>query len=541
MASTDHERWKLMTGVEPLDLDSRRPAASPARVGRFESVLYDREGIHLAGTREPTYFADLNLDQVVEAITANRDEYDLTGFFYAPLRSAAAVEYRHDVFRDLEQDEVRGAVRAFAGQMKRVRQHLGLAEKLRYAYEKERWFLDGVELYCEAVPSLAGALADLELDSDGLQGLRDYLAGYSASERFTSLAAEARSVREALARVKYTVRINGARVTVSAYQDEPDYSAEVETTFARFRQGEVEDRLVKLVDSGAMDHIEARIAALVARLYPAPFQALDDFCTRHSGFLDPTIARFDREVQFYIAYLEHMERLAGAGTAFCYPTVSATSKAISAEEAFDLALAAKLAAEGSTVVRNDFFLRGPERILVVTGPNQGGKTTFARMFGQLHYLASLGLPVPARSASLFLPDTLFTHFEREEDIETLRGKLDDELVRLRDILEEATGDSVVILNEILTSTTLDDAIDLGTQVLKQIIELGSLAVCVTFVDELTSLGEATVSMVANVAADDPAERTYKIVRAPADGRAYAWAIAEKYGLTSDLVRRRIAR
>jgi len=508
---------------------------------RFESILYDQPG---AGPgdgepEEPDYFADLNLDQVLASMTTGREQYKLKPFFWTPLHDVDAVQYRHEVLRDLEKREVLESVRRFAETMQRMRQHLEQAQKLYYQLQKQAWFLDAVEIYCEAVRVLAEEVAARDVTSRGFRRFRRYLAEYAGSGRFTSLAAETQALKDAFARIRYAVRAHGPRVTVSRYEGEPDYAAEVEETFARFQQGAVKSYLVNLPEHAEMDHVEAQIVSLVARLYPDEFGTLADYCTRHRDYLDQTIGRFDREVQFYLAYLELTGRYEAAGLPFCYPRISGRSKEIAAEDTFDIALANKLVPDGGTVVTNSFHLEGPERMFVVSGPNNGGKTTFARTFGQLHHLASLGLPVPGRGARLFLPDRIYTHFEREEDIETLRSKFEDELVRVHEILEHATADSVIVMNESFNSTTLNDALFVGTEVMRKILDLGCLGVYVTFVDEIASLSEATVSMVSQIVAGNPAERTFKVLRRPADGLAYAWAIAEKYGLTYERLLERI--
>ena len=494
-----------------------------------------------AGTpAEPAFFSDLNLDQVFSAMSAGREQYDLAPFFCISLHDPAAVGYRHEVFRDLERQPVAAAVTEFTRRMRTVREYLAQARKLRYRYQKESWFLDAAREYREAVSAFAVELGEAGLSARGFTAFRDYLSGYTETPAFDALAADIERVGGALAAVRYCVNIKANRVTVSRYEDEADFSADVVATFAKFARGAVKDYRGKFRNWPEMNHVEERITDQVARLFPEVFRALDGFAREHAGFIDDTVRAFDREIQFYVAYLDFIAPIKAAGLPFCYPEVSADDKKTEAETAFDLALASKLVPGGGTVVGNDFRLSGPERIFVVTGPNHGGKTTFARMLGQLHYLASLGCPVPGRRARLFLPDRIFTHFEREEDLATLRGKLQDELIRMKDVLSQATSRSLLVMNESFASTTLHDAAYIGERVLDRMTELGLLGVYVTFVDELASRNEACVSMVGTVNPDDPAERTFKIVRRAADGLAYAVAIARKYGLTYPQLKERLA-
>ena len=488
-----------------------------------------------------SFAADLNLDQIVAAVAGDREERDLiTRVLFAHLRDAGAVRYRQEVFQDLDDPALFDAVRRFADQMGQVRAHLRQVDAMRYRHQREGWLLDAASIYCDAVCSLAGFLAPARIGSRALLAFRQYVASYASSADFATLMSDTRDRKNALGQIRYCTRIRGNRVEVTRYAGEADYSAAVLATFDRFKQGAAKDYRVSYRTWPGMNHIAAQIAELVARLFPEEFSALEQYCGQHAGFLDDGIRSADQELQFYLAYLDHIRPLRDAGLSFCYPEVSARPKEVLAAGTFDLALAGKLVPGRKPVVTNDFCLTGRERIFVVTGPNQGGKTTFARTFGQLHHLASVGCPVPGTAARLPLYDRLFTHFEREEDLAKMSGKLEDDLVRIGEILRATTGDSIVILNEIFASTTLHDARFLGTKLLTKVMRLDALCVYVTFVDELASLGDQVVSLMSTIVPDNPVERTFKVVRKPADGLAYALALAEKHGLGSEQLRERLA-
>jgi DNA mismatch repair protein MutS len=508
----------------------------------FGSILYETDPPpRLPGNvPAPDFFVDLNLDQVVATIAAHRDEYNLQPFFHAPPPNPETVHYRHEVMQDLEQDVVLEFVKAFSAKMRSMREQIARLNKLHYRLQKEAVFLDASAFYCDAVVQLVKDLKAADLKSRGLDGLRRHVENYVQSRSFLSLESAVKDIKRDLAAIEYELLIGNSSVTVRKLESEPDYSAAVTATFERFKQGNVKDYEFKLVDFFEMNHVEAHILDFVAALHPDLFTRLDEYFVGNQAYLDPAIGRWDREVQFYLSYLDYIRPLKRAGLEFCYPAVSATSKAVRSKRTFDLALANKLVSKKVSVVTNDFELSGNERIFVVSGPNQGGKTTFARTFGQLHYLARLGCPVPGAEAGLFFFDELLTHFEKEENIHNHRGKLQDDLVRMHEVLGRATPNSIVILNEIFTSTTLSDALFLARRLLDRLIQLDLLCVCVTFMDELSSLGPQTVSLVSTVVPDNPAQRTYRVIRRPADGRSYALSIAEKYRVTYASLKERLA-
>ena len=484
-------------------------------------------------------FADLHLDDVVAALSSGRDDDHLGPLFRLPLRTSGAITYRHEVFRDLEGPALLDAFRAFGQRMETIRGRLAHATRTTYALDKQRWLLNAAEAYGAAVLELDRRLVDAPLRSRALQAVRDQLAAYAGSDRFTRLMADTERMQATVRGVSYRLRISGSKVVVTRSRPEPDYTAEVVETFSKFRQGERSPYEWRFDDGSDMNHVEAAILDCVARLHPDVFAQLADYADRHREFLDPGVERLDREIRFYLAYLDYIDPMRQAGLPFCLPEVGAAE--LEGRDVFDLALATGLVRAGQSVVTNDVELRDGERIILVTGPNQGGKTTFARTIGQLGHLARLGVPVPGSRLHLPILDRIYTHFERQERVEDLSSKLEDDLRRIHSILDKATPASLLVMNESFSSTTVQDQLFIGQAVLRQVIDRGLMCIVVTFLDELSALDPSIVSMVSNVDPDDDALRTFRIVRRTPDGLAHALAIANKHRLTRGAVQERLNR
>ncbi len=507
----------------------------------FQSILFQETGETASQEtlEAPEFFRDLNLDQIIDAITAGKQEYNLKPLFYKALHDVGAIKYRQEIASDLENETLLKGIKSFGLQMATVRRDLAMTQKLEYTLHREGWYLETVNNYCDAVNCLTQSLNLADLKSGGLLSFREYLNAYSNSSLYQSLLQDTKKLKADLSTVKYCLHIERFRVRVRKYQSETDYSQEVAETFEKFKQGNSRDYRNERFFKSGMNPLQAEILHYVARLYPEIFSNLARYCAQYINFVDAAISLFDREVQFYIAYLDFIAGIKKTGQSFCYPQIVNDSKEIHCHGGFDLALAYKCLQEKSALVCNDFYLQGKESIFIVSGPDQGGKATFARTFGQLHYLASLGCSVPGREARLLMWDKLLVLSEKEESIEDLRSKLEDDLIRIHSALDQATSHSIIIINKILASTTLQDNIILSRKIAERIANLEALCVWVTPLGELGSFSEKTVSMISTVDPENPAVRTYKILRRPADDLSYAISIAEKYSVTYECLKERI--
>lgn len=173
------------------------------------------------------------------------------------------------------------------------------------------------------------------------------------------------------------------------------------------------------------------------------------------------------ELAFYLGCLNLYERLGEKGEPTCFPTpLAAGELTLTTEGIYDVSLALVLE---DGVIGNDVTADG-KALVIITGANQGGKSTLLRGVGLAQLMMQSGMFVGARSYRADVCSGVFTHYKREEDDTMERGKLDDELARMSEITDRIRPSSILLCNESFASTNEREGSEIARQVVRAMVD-----------------------------------------------------------------------
>ncbi len=254
------------------------------------------------------------------------------------------------------------------------------------------------------------------------------------------------------------------------------------------------------------------------------------------------LIRLMPEIEFVTKATELLTKLKAKGCPLCHPEIRPMSeKAFSAKGLCNPIVSVKLDAP---VVPNDFVFDNDGMIFVLTGPNRGGKSVITCAVGLAFVMAQLGLPVCADSCIISPVDEIFTHFPTGSEDTIDKGRLGEECSRLSTIFEDVTEDSLVLLDESLSSTGSFEGAYIASEVLQGFSLVKCRGIFSTHLHDLAasvdsinaaSLPKGGVKIDNLVAAIKEGSRSFKILREKPDGKSYARDIADKYGLSLDKI------
>jgi DNA mismatch repair ATPase MutS len=243
-----------------------------------------------------------------------------------------------------------------------------------------------------------------------------------------------------------------------------------------------------------------------------------------------------------------IRRLQKLGLSMCRPQIaSAEERWCEVQDSYNLHLPLRESGSeketGSAIVQNDIRMGTEGRILLLTGPNSGGKTTYMQGVGVVQILTQLGCYVPGVQAVVSPVDHLFTHFPLEEKLQTDTGRFGEEARRLGKIFEQVTRNSLVLLNETFSSTSFSESLYLAEDIVRILRRVGARAIYATHLHELAGRADALnhsvpgeskiISVVSSPIEASGAEMgsTYKLEIRPPLGQSYAREIATRYGIS----------
>lgn len=504
---------------------------------KFQSILF--LGEQAIVKQQPDFFHDLQLDYLLQQIRGYSRVYPIEPLYYTMPENIETVRYRQEIYRDLFQESsLSDTINHFCQIMQESRRAYELSLECKDNTCAASYHLEAATSYWDALLTLEQGFSEREFTSKGLQAFQEFLQSYLKEAKENGWEKDIEAASRFFSQMQFSLIMETDKMTILEEKEtQPNFLQEL----AELLGCEVSEKDLTLPElfpnKLELSTLEENLVHLLNRSNPALFKELKDFHRRRQNFYSEQLLRFEQEIQFYLNFQKFMKRTEGLGYELTLPEFTENAS-FHGKGVYDIALVWRSAGMKYGVVDNDFCYPQIPAFFVVTGPNQGGKTTFARSMGQAVYFALMGLPVNAKALQLPFFDGIATHFEAEEEIQSNSGKLKEEINRLAPMVKSEKKHTFVILNELFTTATTYDATIMGKRIVEHFLKMGCYGIYVTHIQELAEEKEGIISLSAQVEEGEEKKRTYRILPMEAQGDGYSESLVKEFSLRyEDLIRR----
>ena len=308
-----------------------------------------------------------------------------------------------------------------------------------------------------------------------------------------------------------------------------------------FVDGHIRSTIVKTPDGDSTANSTFYLNTVMNKMLGSLVKKLRDTLTKYANVAIVNVSGLVPEFIYYIRCAEFISGLMEKGCAFCEAQPESEDGAsMSAKGFYNMKLAMNME-NVSEIVPNDLTFDKKHTVYILTGANRGGKTTVTQAVGQLFVLAQGGLFVPAESFRYVPCDCIYTHFPADEDKTMDLGRLGEECVRFREMFSQSTSRSLLLLNETFSTTSFEEGYYIARDSVKALLTKEVRTIYNTHMHKLgEEAGELTRESTGAGAASlimrtEDGKRSFKVALAKPEGSSYAKDIAEKYGVTYDML------
>ena len=420
-----------------------------------------------------------------------------------------------------------------------------------------------IELYVSSVQVLRQGLASVknELKSPAFTSLNTLVTELAESEYYKELNQKLEELTQRVREIK--------SVTIGVNLDaqlRPSSAGVLSINAEPFKSGEVLDKILRLnfkndnytcianlVPFGKKQSENQKMALSLAfnsainDVYKSSLRSwkkiVQTYVLENTEFLLNLMPEFE----FLVRGTQMLRALQEKGCSLIIPDIRPMEeRAFRAINLYNPCVALKIEDE---IVPNDMIFDQNATIYVLTGPNRGGKSVITCAIGLAQVMLQLGMYVPAESAIISPVDGIYTHFPTGAEDTIDKGRLGEECARLGEIFDCVTANSLVLLDESLSSTGSYEASYIAAEVLGGLAHVGCRCLFSTHLHELAAEidninrrslengGVAIDTLVAGIVGEG--KRSFRITRAKPDGKSYARDIAQSYGLTYETILRRV--